>query len=159
MEAAYIGCSIAVNGVCLTVTAFDKTSFTVNCAPETLRLTNLSELHPGLVVNLERAMLADGRNSGHTVQGHVDGVGTVVGQRPDGEALWVTIGVPPSLAKYIVKKGYIAVDGGLMHLVDLNTPSLLALIQSPSTCHALRGWTCGVPASPRPPERGWEKGV
>jgi hypothetical protein len=68
-------------------------------------------LLPGSRVNLERAMLASARNSGHSVQGHVDGMGTVVKKRPDGEALWVTIGVPAELIKFIVYKGYITVDG------------------------------------------------
>eukprot|EP00038_Savillea_parva_P006594 m.164708 g.164708 ORF g.164708 m.164708 type:complete len:422 (-) comp12460_c0_seq1:179-1444(-) len=120
-QGAYIGCSIAVNGVCLTVTSFEPNAFfTANCAPETLRLTNLGDLLPGSSVNLERAMAATDRNSGHTVQGHVDGVGTVVGKRPDGEALWVTIGVPTELAKYIVKKGYIAVDGTSLTVTEVD---------------------------------------
>eukprot|EP00041_Stephanoeca_diplocostata_P016853 m.334421 g.334421 ORF g.334421 m.334421 type:complete len:439 (-) comp20505_c1_seq4:91-1407(-) len=111
VQGAYIGCSIAVNGTCLTVTKFDDSNFTVHCAPETIRLTNLGELKPGDKVNLERAQAADARNSGHCVQGHIDGMGTVVAQRPDGEALWVTIAVPSELLRYIVKKGYVAVDG------------------------------------------------
>ena len=79
LEGAYEGCSISVNGVCLTVTEFDASMFKVGCAPETLRLTNLGDLSSGSPVNLERAAAIDGRNSGHMVQGHVDNVGTIIG--------------------------------------------------------------------------------
>jgi len=108
---AYIGCSIAVNGVCLTVTEYDEQSFTVGLAPETLRRTNLPKLTAGSRVNLERALAADGRNSGHMVQGHIDDVGVIEEMRLDGDALWVTVRPPPNLMPYIVPKGFIAVDG------------------------------------------------
>ena len=77
LSTAELGCSIAVNGVCLTVTEFDKSTCRFGLAPETLRLTNLEDLQPGAPVNLERALAVDGRNSGHMVQGHVDDVGTI----------------------------------------------------------------------------------
>lgn len=108
---AYIGCSIAVNGVCLTVTEFDPQSFTVGLAPETLRRSNLAALSAGSHVNLERALAADGRNSGHMVQGHVDDVGEIEEMRLDGDALWITVRPPARLMPYIVPKGFIAVDG------------------------------------------------
>merc|ERR1719181_936934 len=88
---AYIGCSIAVNGTCLTATALDSDAFEVNCAPETLRKTNLGDLVPGSLVNLERSMKAEDRNSGHVVQGHVDEAGTILEFRPEGDSLWVKI--------------------------------------------------------------------
>lgn len=106
-----LGDSIAVNGVCLTVTAFDDTSFTVGTSPETLRRTNLGRLRPGDPVNLERSLAADGRFGGHYVQGHVDDVGTVAQIEPDGEARLVTFRVPRTLMPYIVQKGFVAVDG------------------------------------------------
>ena len=111
LEGAYIGCSIAVNGTCLTVTEFTAEGFTVNCAPETMRLTNLMDLQPGSPVNLERSARADARNSGHYVQGHVDGTGVIVGTWKEGDSLWVRVAAPPALTRYIVPKGYVAVDG------------------------------------------------
>ena len=108
---AYIGCSIAVNGVCLTVTAFDAESFEVGLAPETVRLTNLMDLSLGSAVNLERSMAAEGRNSGHYVQGHVDDCGTITNFAREGDSLWVTIAAEPAVLDFIVQKGYIAVDG------------------------------------------------
>ena len=111
LEDAYIGCSIAVNGVCLTVTRFDKVGFEVGLAPETMRLTNLMDLFVGSAVNLERSLAVGGRNSGHYVQGHVDGCGAIKSFKREGDSLWVTIAAEPALLDYIVTKGYIAVDG------------------------------------------------
>lgn len=111
LEGAYEGCSIAVNGVCLTVTKFDDKTACFGLAPETLRRTNLHAAGPGTLVNLERALPADGRNSGHFVQGHVDDVGVIESMTPDGEALTVRIRPPAHLMKYIVPKGFICVDG------------------------------------------------
>jgi len=111
LDGAYLGCSIAVNGVCLTVTAFNSSSFTVGLAPETLRHTDLGSLKAGSKVNLERALAADGRNSGHFVQGHIDDVGTIEEMRQDGEALWIRVRPPERLMPYIVPKGFIAIDG------------------------------------------------
>ncbi|MCU0492824.1 MAG: riboflavin synthase [Chloroflexaceae bacterium] len=108
---AKLGDSIAVNGVCLTVTAFDATTFSVGTSPETLRRTNLGRLRPGDAVNLERSLAANGRFGGHYVQGHVDDVATIAQIEPDGEARMVTFRVPRHLMPYIVQKGYIAVDG------------------------------------------------
>ncbi|KAJ4418135.1 Riboflavin synthase alpha chain [Neurospora sp. IMI 360204] len=107
--------SIAVNGVCLTVTSFTLTpaaSFTVGIAPETLRLTNLGSLRPGSRVNLERAVRADTRMGGHFVQGHVDTVAEIIKITPDGEAL--TFRFKPKnkeVLRYVVYKGFIALDG------------------------------------------------
>jgi len=121
---ASLGCSIAVNGVCLTVVDFDEASgvFRVGLAPETLRRTNLnpSSLAAGDVVNLERALPADGRNSGHFVQGHVDGVGELVSLTPDGDSLWVVVRAPAHVLKYIVPKGFIAVDGTSLTVCDVD---------------------------------------
>ena len=117
---AALGCSIAVNGVCLTVTEFDDSVFTVGLAPETLRKTNIAKLAAGDPVNLERALPADGRNSGHFVQGHVDDVGEIVELRPEGDSLWVTVKPPTRLLPYIVPKGFIAIDGTSLTVCDVD---------------------------------------
>lgn len=107
-----IGDSVAVNGVCLTVTHFTESDFAVTAVPETLRLTNLGLLAVDSVVNLERSLSYNGRIGGHCVQGHVDGVGEILEINKDGnEALIVKISVPAALMKYIVNKGYVTLDG------------------------------------------------
>lgn len=109
---AHLGDSISVNGTCLTVTEFDKSSFKIGCAPETLRRTNLGSLRPGSTVNLERAVSAKTRMGGHFVQGHVDTVATIASVTPDGNAL--TFRFTPrdaSVLRYIVEKGYVTIDG------------------------------------------------
>jgi riboflavin synthase len=111
MPTLEIGGSISVNGTCLTVTRLDSGKFSVDVVPETLRRTNLGRLSPNSPVNLERPLRADGRLDGHIVQGHVDGTGTIGEISEDGEALMVRIGVPAELARYVVEKGFIAVDG------------------------------------------------
>ncbi len=105
------GASIAVNGVCLTVVEHHSGSFTADVMPETLHRTGLGTLHAGSVVNLERPMPADGRFGGHVVQGHVDGTGTVLERVPGPRWDVVRVAVPRSLARYVVEKGSVAVDG------------------------------------------------
>jgi len=119
LEGACLGHSIAVNGACLTVTALTVNSFAVGLSPETLRRTNLGALRSGEGVNLERALTANGRIGGHFVQGHVDGTGEARAFRPEGDSLWVTVGAAPELLRYIVPKGYIAVDGVSLTVVDV----------------------------------------
>lgn len=106
-----IGDSIAVNGVCLTVTRLQGDSFVADVMAETLRKTNLGSLPIGGSVNLERAMAANGRFGGHIVSGHIDGTGEVVSLQPEGNAVWVTISAPPPILHLIVNKGSIAIDG------------------------------------------------
>mgnify|MGYP000088386688 CR=1 FL=1 len=120
-EDAYVGCSIAVNGVCLTATTLDTATkaITFGLAPETLRRSNLGSLHPKSPVNLERALRADGRNSGHFVQGHVDGTGTVVSKTVEGDSLWVRVRAPSELMRYIVPKGFIAIDGTSLTICEV----------------------------------------
>lgn len=118
LEGIILGDSIAINGVCLTVTAFDDTSFTVGLAPETLKRTNLGDLTSGDPVNLERSVTPATRMGGHFVQGHVDATGTITEFRPDRDALWVTITAAPALMRYIVTKGYITIDGTSLTVVD-----------------------------------------
>ncbi|HSW68923.1 MAG TPA: riboflavin synthase [Gammaproteobacteria bacterium] len=103
--------SISVNGVCLTVTNIQHHLFHVTAVPETLRLTNLNFLEIGQTVNLERSILLNARINGHYTQGHVDGVGTILDIKNEGDAKLVKIGIPETLKKYIVKKGYVALDG------------------------------------------------
>jgi riboflavin synthase len=105
------GDSIAVNGVCLTATDVDGAGFRAQAMAETLRRSSLGQLHAGAHVNLELALRADDRLGGHIVQGHVDGVGTVSAVREEGFSRVLTFDVEPPLARYLVEKGSVAVDG------------------------------------------------
>ena len=106
-----LGDSIAVNGVCLTVTDFDGGSFTADVMPESLRRSNLGMLRAGSPVNLERALVADGRFGGHIVSGHIDGMGTIASVRQEANAVWYEIEAAPSLLRLVVEKGSVALDG------------------------------------------------
>ena len=105
------GDSIAINGVCLTVTDLAGGEFSADVIGETLKHSTLGSQAPGTAVNLERAVRADGRLGGHIMQGHVDGVGTVVSRQPGADWEVVRISVPAELARYVVYKGSVAVDG------------------------------------------------
>lgn len=111
LENTKIGDSIAVNGVCLTVTKLTGNGFTADVMPETLRHTNLGSLRRGDRVNLERAMAADGRFGGHIVSGHIDGTGKITYMRRETNAVWVTIETNSQILELIVEKGSIAIDG------------------------------------------------
>ena len=113
-----LGDSIAVDGVCLTVVERTDRTFSCNVQPETLRRSTLGGLRAGARVNLERAMPLNGRFGGHIVQGHVDATGRIVELRPDGEGLIARFGAPRSLMRYIVTKGFIAVNGTSLTVVD-----------------------------------------
>jgi riboflavin synthase len=113
------GQSVAVSGACLTVEEWDAESFSLFCSEETVERTYLGDLEEGAVVNLERALPADGRFDGHFVQGHVDGVGSVVEIAEVGEDWVFTFSLPDSLARYVVEKGSIAVDGISLTVADL----------------------------------------
>jgi len=106
-----VGGSIAVDGVCLTVTAVGDGSFTVDAMPETMRRTALGSLAVGDTVNLERAVPVTGRLDGHIVQGHVDGVGEVLERHPGPRWDDIVVSLPPELARYVAEKGSIAVSG------------------------------------------------
>ncbi len=106
-----VGDSIAVNGVCLTSVQSEEGRFAADMVLETLSLTNLGDVGVGSFVNLERPMPADGRFDGHIVQGHVDGVGTVLALEPEGDGKRIRIEMPDDLARYVAHKGSIAVDG------------------------------------------------
>lgn len=108
---AHLGDSIAVNGCCLTVVERAGDSFVADVMQESLDRTSLASLQPGSPVNLERAVTAQTRLGGHIVQGHVDGIGTIVGREPSEHWEVVTISLPPELARYVAIKGSITVDG------------------------------------------------
>ena len=105
------GDSIAINGVCLTVTSTTDGEFSADVMGETLDRSSLGMLGEGAVVNLERPMRPDGRLGGHIVQGHVDGTGTILTRQPAGASETVRISIPAALARYVVLKGSVAVDG------------------------------------------------
>lgn len=109
---AEMGASIAVNGCCLTVVDFDATGWSADAVPETMQRTNLGQLSPGSLVNLERPMRADGRFGGHIVQGHVDGTTTVLAiDTHDGDSFRYRFALAADLAPYVVEKGSITLDG------------------------------------------------
>ncbi|KAG9306518.1 hypothetical protein G9A89_004715 [Geosiphon pyriformis] len=115
------GDSIAVNGTCLTVTEFDQTSFKVGLAPETLRRTNLGDLKIGSNLNLERAISAGVRFGGHFVQGHIDLTAIITTKTPEGNSLWLKLTLTdPSYIRYIIPKGYIAIDGISLTICEVN---------------------------------------
>lgn len=112
------GDSVAVNGVCLTVTGFNADSFSVDVMPETLGVTNLGRLRAGDRLNLERAVALGGRMGGHLVQGHIDGTGTIAAVTPEAGAIIITVKAPAEIIRYTVQKGFIAVDGISLTVID-----------------------------------------
>lgn len=111
LEDIHMGDSIAVNGVCLTVISFSGNEFSADVMHETLNRSALREARSGTAVNLERAMSANGRFGGHIVAGHVDGTGVVTAIEKDDNAVWFTLRAEPSILRYVVEKGSIAMDG------------------------------------------------
>lgn len=128
LEQLKIGDSVAVNGVCLTVTSISSHSFTADVMHETLNRSALSGLTCGSSVNLERAMPANGRFDGHIVAGHVDGIGKVMQIRRDDNAVWYTIQAKSSIMHYIVEKGSIAIDGISLTVASLSADSFCVSI-------------------------------
>jgi len=106
-----LGDSVAVDGVCLTVSSLQQNIFTADIMNETLNRSSLGVLKPQSIVNLERAMLSDGRLGGHIVTGHIDGVGKIINIHKDGSSIWYKIKASDTLMKYIIEKGSIAIDG------------------------------------------------
>lgn len=134
VEGMALGDSIAVNGTCLTVTALLDGELVLGVMPETLRRTNLGDLTPGDGVNLERPVQPQTRLGGHFVQGHVDGVGTVESVAPDGTSLLVSIAAPPHILRYVVEKGFIAVDGASLTVTGVDEHGFsIALIEYTQT--------------------------
>ena len=120
LEGTRIGDSIAVNGVCLTVTQMGEDRFEADVMEETLRRSGLGKLRPGSGVNLERAMALGGRFGGHIVSGHIDGTGRVRSVEKEGNARWIAIAAPEGILRYIVEKGSIAIDGISLTVAALN---------------------------------------
>lgn len=124
-----LGASVAVNGICLTVTSFNKEGFCVDVMPETLKNTNLNCLEQGEQVNLERALQLGGRLGGHFVSGHVDGLGVLRGVLAEGNSKRLQIAAPSFIMKYIIEKGSVALDGVSLTVLDLKRDSFdVALI-------------------------------
>ena len=121
LEGTKLGDSIAVNGVCLTVTGLYDDGFTADVMPETLRRSNLGMLRSGDRVNLERAMAADGRFGGHIVSGHIDGTGEIASLRNEGNAVWVRIRAKEEILALIVEKGSITIDGISLTVASLGS--------------------------------------
>uniref|UniRef100_A0A0E0FCY6 Riboflavin synthase n=1 Tax=Oryza meridionalis TaxID=40149 RepID=A0A0E0FCY6_9ORYZ len=117
-----LGDSVAVDGACLTVAAIDAaaSTLTFGVAPETLRRTSLGGRSAGDAVNLERALTPASRMGGHFVQGHVDGTGEIAAFRAEGDSLWVTVRAPPEILRLLVPKGFVAVDGASLTVVNVD---------------------------------------
>ncbi|GBC77366.1 Riboflavin synthase [bacterium HR08] len=120
LEDLRVGASIAVNGVCVTVTGVERDGFRTQLSAETLRRTTFGQLRPGRAVNLERALRPGDRLGGHIVQGHVDGVGRFLERRPEGESWIFRFAFPSELHRYLVPKGSIAVDGISLTIAGLS---------------------------------------
>jgi len=111
MKRMYVGDSIAVNGICLTVTNCSKKAFTADVMPETLRRTNLKDIKPGDMVNLERALTLDKFIGGHLVSGHIDGTGIVTKITREDNAVWIEVKSHQDIMQYIISKGSVVLDG------------------------------------------------
>lgn len=122
-EGTVVGDSIAVNGVCLTVTSLNGKRFTADVMPETVHRTSLSKLAAGSKVNLERALRASDRLGGHIVSGHVDGCGVIGSMVRDGIATRATVKLPESLLRYIAVKGSVTIDGVSLTVTDVDSHS------------------------------------
>lgn len=132
-----LGGSIAVNGVCLTVTNFNAHSLSVNIMPETLRRTNIGLLCDGDRVNLERPLALGGRLGGHLVQGHIDDTGRVASVTRDDEAILIRFEASPEVMRYTVEKGFIAVDGVSLTIVTKDTRSFQVSIVDYTRKHTI----------------------
>ncbi len=120
LEDVKLGDSIAVNGVCLTVTEFSNSEFGVDVMHESLKKSSLSTLKNDSSVNLERAMLLNGRFGGHIVSGHIDGTGKIINIKNDDNAIWYTISAKEKIMKYIIEKGSITIDGISLTVANLS---------------------------------------
>lgn len=139
-----LGDSIAVNGVCLTAVAVcvgpDGLDFAVEAVPETLRRSNLGLLAAGDPVNLERSLTPSSRMGGHFVQGHVEGTGRVVALQAEGESVMVEVAAPPDLLRLVVPKGFIAIDGASLTVVELRGAEGFTVALIPYTlAHSVAG--------------------
>ena len=124
------GDSISVNGACLTVISADDKGFTVELMPETKRRTTFKNIRPGAQVNLERALSANGRLGGHFVQGHIDGTGKIISCIPEGDAVIMKVTITPDIARYLVEKGFIAVEGVSLTVMNCDNTSFAVSLVS-----------------------------
>lgn len=142
LEGTRTGDSIATDGVCLTVTRTSENGFFADVMPETMERTALKYLQPGSRVNLERALSPGGRLGGHIVTGHIDGTGRIVSVRRDDNALWLTVEAEPSVLRYVVEKGSIAIDGVSLTVAKAGgrefSVSLIPHTLGMTTLHGLR---------------------
>jgi riboflavin synthase len=139
LEGTKVGDSIAANGVCLTVVSLENRGFSVNVMPETLRCTNLGRLHYNDQVNLERALVLGGRLGGHLVLGHVDDTGEVMDVTSEETAHIMRISAPAKLMPYMVDKGFVAVDGVSLTIVDLDDFSFVVSLVAYTMEHTTLG--------------------
>lgn len=148
LEGTVVGDSIAVNGVCLTVTSLSGGTFTADVMPETLRRTSLGSLCPGAKVNLERALSPSGRLGGHIVSGHVDGCGRVESIVPEGIASIVTLSLDKHLLRYIAEKGSVTLDGVSLTVVSVSDRAFaVSLIPQTRAVTTLGGLRPGSPVN------------
>jgi len=139
LQGMELGGSIAVNGVCLTITSLNTNSFSVDIMAETLRRSNLGLLSAGERVNLERPLTLGGQLGGHLVQGHIDATGRVGSVRWDGEATIIRFEAPPEVMYYVVEKGFIAVDGVSLTVVTKDTSSFQVSVVDYTRKHTTLG--------------------
>ncbi len=132
LEDVHLGDSIAVNGICLTVSEHNKSSFKADIMPETYRSTSLATLKTGSKVNLERALPLGGRLGGHLVSGHIDGTGIILGKREEDNALWLDIRASQDIMKYMILKGSVCIDGTSL-TVSTITGSIFSVSLIPHT--------------------------
>ena len=148
LEETRIGDSIAVNGICLTVTRLFPDGFSADVMHETLNRSSLAGLTAGSVVNLERAMAANGRFGGHIVAGHVDGVGHIANIRKDDTAVWYTVHAGPEILRYVVEKGSITIDGISLTVASVTKSSFsVSLIPHTGACTTLLSKRPGDPVN------------
>lgn len=139
LEGARVGDSLNINGACLTAVAIEDNRFAVDVTPETLRRTNLGLLKPGDAVDLERALSVADRIGGHIVQGHVEATGEVISVDPDGDSLVMRFQAPPQVMRYVVSKGFIAVDGISLTVVDCDSSSFSVSVIPYTRDHTVLG--------------------
>ncbi len=139
LQGMELGESIAVNGVCLTITSFNTNSFSVDIMFETFKRTNLGLLRARDRVNLERPLALGGRLGGHLVQGHIDTTGRVAAIRWDSEAMVIRFEAPPEVMHYVVEKGFIAVDGVSLTVATKNTSSFQVSVVDYTRQHTILG--------------------
>jgi riboflavin synthase len=139
LQRVQLGGSIAVNGVCLTIIGFDANSFSVDIMPETIERTNLGLLSAGDKVNLELPLALGGQLGGHLVQGHVDGTGRVALVTWDGDAMVIRFETPHEVMRYIVEKGFVAVDGISLTVIAKDNNSFQVSVVDYTRGHTILG--------------------